>query len=125
MHLWSPRRNKENAVKRRMSSPTTALVKGTDADADMQLPPSPSAADKEEQEDIGEEGSGERSYTEVAQDGLSAVKDALTWTRDNGAGAAKEKKEDIEVWAPNLFYAYARRVCSSFTRSPGRTQNQN
>lgn len=53
-----------------------------------------------------------RSYADVAKDGVSAARDALLGTGSSFGGSAfgrKEKKEE-DGWAPNLFYAYARRV---------------
>ncbi|TID15219.1 hypothetical protein E6O75_ATG08472 [Venturia nashicola] len=111
MHLWSPRRNKSNAVKRSMSSPTTALVMGTPSQQQQQQQQSSSLVSTKNEEDIvqgREGGEGDQwSLNEVARDGVSAARDALL---GNGSSsfAGKEKKE--EAWAPGLFYAYARRT---------------
>lgn len=96
-----------------MSSPTTALVTST---RPANPPPSQSSlmvedaehpihAEEQEQDE-------RRSYADVAKDGVSAARDALLGTGSGFGGSAfggKEKKEE-DGWAPNLFYAYARRV---------------
>lgn len=115
MHLWSPRRHKSTAVKRSMSSPAAALVTANSTSPSSSSPqPLSLAMGKSEenalQEEVGE-GGGRRTLTEVAREGISAARDALM---GNGSSsfAGKERKE--EGWAPGLFYAYARRVCSIF-----------
>lgn len=104
MHLWSPRRNKSNAVKRSMSSPTTALVTSI---------PSSSTAKPEDTEEEGGEESDKKRLTEI-----SAARDALL---GNGSELVSEvvskagnKERREEGWATGLFYAYARRVGFSF-----------
>lgn len=120
MHLWSPRRDRLNAHKRSMSSPTTALVTGLASSSSQQVSSLVTTTIENEGEVIprgeGEEGD-KKSFTEVAREGVSAARDALLGS-GMGLGseilgkAGKEKRDD--GWAPGLFYAYARRVSFLF-----------